>query len=71
MFLTDRQLFSTKFVDYRNGLSPDPGSSGTSQVQRQRKERDMIDFEILAVLPGRSVLGNDRPGALSRPNCRM
>jgi len=40
-------------------------------VQRQRKERDMIEIDILAYLLGRSVLGNDRPGALSRPNCRM
>ncbi|TDW37321.1 hypothetical protein EV128_101799 [Rhizobium azibense] len=31
----------------------------------------MIDIGILATLLGRIVLGNDRPGALSRPNCRM
>ena len=31
----------------------------------------MIEVDILAYLLGRSVLGNDRPGALSRPNCRM
>jgi|GEM_PF-2010038 len=31
----------------------------------------MNDFEILATLLMRPVLGSDRPGALSRPNCRM
>ncbi|MDR7143750.1 hypothetical protein J2X43_001941 [Rhizobium sp. BE258] len=31
----------------------------------------MIEIDILAYLLGRPVLGNDRPGALSRPNCRM
>ncbi len=31
----------------------------------------MIDIDILATLLGRIVLGNDRPGALSRSNCRM
>jgi hypothetical protein len=31
----------------------------------------MTDIGTLANFLGRSVLGNDRPGALSRPNCRM
>ncbi|MBB3542391.1 hypothetical protein FHT97_003126 [Rhizobium sp. BK399] len=31
----------------------------------------MNDINTLADFLGRFVLGNDRPGALSRPNCRM
>ncbi|MBB3455282.1 hypothetical protein FHT86_003581 [Rhizobium sp. BK313] len=31
----------------------------------------MLNFKVIASILGRSVLGHDRSGALSRPRCRM